>query len=142
MSFGIDYDGDLNETAMKIEKAIRYFVRDLSADLEGNLARKANVDQGNLMGSWDRRFVDAYSYQITSSAKYALAVSEGWDPFTIYPKNKEVLAFNVGGNTVFADKVEHPGYEGSNYIPKSINQTMDRVDYFIDKALKEAGMWG
>jgi len=33
---------------------------------------------------------------------------------------------------VFFESVEHPGYEGSGYIDESIEQTMGRLDEFID----------
>lgn len=46
---------------------------------------------------------------IEDHADYALYVHEGTRPHVIRPKNGKALRFNVGGRTVFAKVVHHPG---------------------------------
>ena len=128
---------ELEELAKKVPKAMGIAVNYSGADLEGNLQENSPVNHGALQGSWDRRTIGRYSQLIFSSKEYALVVSEGSDPYEIYPDESQALKFQVNGNTVFAKKVEHPGIEGTGYIPESIDQTRDRVDEFVDMALKE-----
>ena len=42
-------------------------------------------------------------------APYVEYLEEGTGPHDIFPVNKQSLAFKVGGKTVFAKKVHHPG---------------------------------
>jgi len=141
-----EYDDEaIKNLAADIMKAIAGVSKMASADLEGNLSRKANVDKGKLQSSWFRSQIGTFRWILWSGAEYAEVVSEGWAPFTIYPDKAKALAFkwpDAPGSVqqmfpdtfpvVFFKSVEHPGYEGSGYIDESIEQTMGRLDEFID----------
>ena len=139
MSNFIEVDiSELKDLASKVPEALGIAYDYTGADLEGNLQENSPVNHGQLQGSWGRDKVGNYSQLIYSSAEYALVVSEGSDPYEIYPDKAQALKFQVNGNTFFAKKVKHPGIEGTGYIPKSIDQTRDRIDEFIERSLKEA----
>jgi len=138
-------DSFVQKLAEQILKTIAATSKMASADLEGNLSRKANVDKGKLQGSWFRTQLGSFRWMIWSGAEYAEAVSEGWAPFTIYPNTAEVLAFKWQGApaavqqmfpdtfpVVFFKSIEHPGYEGSEYIDEAIEATSGRVDEFVE----------
>ena len=52
---------------------------------------------------------DGFGAQIGTDVKYAPYVEFGTAPHVIYPKNKNYLAFQVGGKWVFTKEVHHPG---------------------------------
>ena len=66
---------------------------------------------------------DIYTDMTVSSldgAKYNLGflLENGTNPHTILPKNSDVLVFEKDGETIFAKKVNHPGFEPRpHFIP-------------------------
>ncbi|MEW2127109.1 HK97 gp10 family phage protein [Streptomyces sp. NPDC007259] len=86
----------------------------------------APVDTGRLRASIrieSRRTLTLRSvYTIGSDVHYAPYVNDGTRPHVIRPKRAKALRFNVGGRTVFAAVVNHPG---------------TRANPFLDRALRE-----
>lgn len=64
---------------------------------------------GNLRRSINRRVFSGLKGIVSTDEKYGEYVEFGTRPHTIYPKNKKMLAFKVGGKMVFARKVNHKG---------------------------------
>jgi len=62
------------------------------------------------------------SVKVGSDLEYAGWVNDGTAPHVIRPRNRQVLKFTVGGRTVFAKVVNHPG---------------TRANPFLDRALRE-----
>jgi hypothetical protein len=58
---------------------------------------------------------------IGTPVEYAEYVELGTPPHIIVPKIKKALKFNVGGEEVFAKKVNHPGTQGSHMFLKGVN---------------------
>jgi len=57
---------------------------------------------------------------------YSLFVHEGTAPHDIYPKSPGgVLAFEVGGVTVFATHVSHPGTKANRFLSDSLHLAVD-----------------
>jgi hypothetical protein len=86
----------------------------------------APVDTGRLRASIrieSRRTLTLRTiYTIGSDVFYAPYVNDGTRPHQIRPKTKKALKFRVGGRTVFAAVVNHPG---------------TRPNPFLDRALRE-----
>lgn len=61
-------------------------------------------------------------YTIGSDVSYAPYVNDGTRPHIIRPRTRQALKFTVGGRTVFAKVVHHPG---------------TRPNPFLDRALRE-----
>lgn len=57
----------------------------------------------------------AVRLQFRNSAEYASFVIEGTAPHEIHPVQARCLAFQSGGGTVFAMKVNHPGTKPNDY---------------------------
>lgn len=51
-----------------------------------------------------------------SRTSYSLFVHEGTGPHDIYPVKAQALAFQVGGETVFAAHVHHPGTKAIPFL--------------------------
>lgn len=57
---------------------------------------------------------------VGTDVNYAMAVHAGTKAHDIYPKNASVLAFDVGGQTVFAASVHHPGTKGVPFLTRAL----------------------
>lgn len=57
--------------------------------------------------------------EVYNDADYAEAVHNGSGPHTIRPRRKKALRFVVGGQTVFAKSVRHPGTRGRPWLARA-----------------------
>lgn len=73
--------------------------------LEGSIVKRPEMLAGELA---IRIQSDTTSCSVTRTS-YSLFVHEGTPPHDIYAKPGGVLAFQVGGETIFASQVHHPG---------------------------------
>lgn len=133
----------------KIYQAIKKSREKATMEAVGNLSEEAPYDHGKLRGSFNAKRINDLQSQVISSANYAIVVSEGSDPYEIYPDAAEVLVFEwpegpadikTEGDLVFLKKVEHPGIEGDGYINRAAEQVKERADTFVQQALKEVGL--
>ncbi len=77
-------------------------------------------DSGTLTGGGGGT---TWEYQIGFATPQAAFTNDGTRAHTIEATNAKVLRFNVGGVTVYARSVEHPGYAGTGWFsPESINE--------------------
>ena len=75
---------------------------------------------------------------ITTTSGYGALVNSGFGPHRIEAKPGGVLMFEVDGQTLFRKWVNHPGYPGSNFAERSVDETredvMDRLrEIFIEE---------
>lgn len=61
-------------------------------------------------------------YTIGFDVYYAPFVNDGTKPHKIRPKTKQALKFNVGGRTVFAAVVNHPGTKANPFLDRALRQ--------------------
>jgi len=72
-------------------------------------------------------------------APYARWVIGGAKPHTIRPKEpRKALRWVVGNGFVFARKVNHPGYEGDNYLNPAAQAALAALDDILSRNIKEA----
>lgn len=65
--------------------------------------------RGSIETSGVRTSGSTVSFTLTAGADHARIVAEGSRPHTIRPRRAKVLRFKVGGTTVYAASVQHPG---------------------------------
>lgn len=65
-------------------------------------------------------------------------LENGTNPHMIYPKNSTVLAFDIDGMTIFAKKVNHPGFVAMPHFKPALDKNEKTYLDNIDKAIKEA----
>lgn len=86
----------------------------------------APVDTGRLRSSIRvearRTFTLRSVYTIGSDVEYADMVHGGTKPHIIRPKTKQVLRFKVGGKTVFARVVKHPGTKARPFLDRALRE--------------------
>ncbi len=82
-----------------------------------------------LQGKLGHVFID------TDVVPYAAAVYDGYEPFEIKVKNKQVLS---NGESFFGKKILHPGYKGDPFILNNWQQHAKKlIDGFLDDFVKE-----
>lgn len=88
------------------------------------LARRYSAGHGSIPAGIVVGPVVAKTVKITSTNIHSLFVHEGTSPHRIVPRRRGgVLRFQVGGRTVYARAVNHPG---------------NRADKFLTRALRDA----
>lgn len=86
----------------------------------------APVDTGRLRASIRiesrRTFTFRTVYTIGSDVHYAPYVNDGTRPHKIRPRTKKALKFQVGGRTVFAAVVNHPGTKPNPFLDRALRE--------------------
>ncbi len=80
------------------------------------------VDTGNLRVHNKmnvKRTANGARGEVYNDADYAAAVHFGSGPYTIRPKKRKVLKFEVNGQTVFARSVRHPGTRARPWLARA-----------------------
>ena len=80
---------------------------------------------GKLKASVSSRY-DAKGGEIVIGADYAVFVHEPTRPHRIV--GNPTLAFDVGGVTVFAHSVQHPGTKGNPFIDRGLDKAAADID--------------
>lgn len=57
-----------------------------------------------------------------SDLEYAGFVNDGTAPHIIRPRRAQVLRFNVGGRTVYAKVVNHPGTRARPFLDRALRE--------------------
>jgi HK97 gp10 family phage protein len=82
----------------------------------------APVRTGKLRGSIALIKINDLHYVVGSPLEYAVFVERGTRPHIIRPKRARALRFEVGGETVFAKKVMHPGTEPQPFFQRALQK--------------------
>lgn len=86
----------------------------------------APVDTGRLRASIriesKRTLTLRTIYTIGSDVFYAPYVNDGTRPHQIRPKRAKALRFKVGGRTVFAAVVNHPGTKPNPFLDRALRE--------------------
>lgn len=102
------------------------------ADQVAAVARVNSAGHGSIPSTIDPGPVVGKSVKVTSGHRASLWVHNGTRPHVIRPRggrrrvagsarsSGQVLRFEVGGQVVYARKVNHPGYVGDKYLWKAL----------------------
>lgn len=95
------------------------------------ILKRTPVDTGNLRDHIRVRLAQVHG-KIGGSVNvekvpYARAQEFGAKPHVILPRHKSVLRFKVGGKTVFAKMVHHPGNPAVHYMRDGLRAAAPRV---------------
>lgn len=82
--------------------------------------RYCPVDKGRLRSSMRYEMSPGPIARVGTDVNYAAAVHNGTRAHDIFPKNASVLAFKIGGQTVFAASVHHPGTKGVKFLTMAL----------------------
>ena len=116
---------DLDLDASVLERQVRPLLLRRGARITRRIATEARakvpVKTGNLGRSIEEEPMRPsgpfrVSGGVIAKAKYAKFVHDGTRPHLITPRRASVLAFQVGGRTVFARSVRHPGTRARPFL--------------------------
>lgn len=130
---------DMQEIREKIQRATSTAHRLLATEVWGNIREKAPQDHGRLAGSFHLSGGDMES-TIGSSVVYAAVQEEGRGPYRIYPRNGPRMTFQIDGQWVSVEYVDHPGIPAQRYIQRSIEAGEARIPSFVTTALQREGL--
>lgn len=82
--------------------------------------------------------------ELDPKVRYGLFIHEGYRPFDIVPRSKQVLRWSDGSSFIFAKKVRHPGwspdqflYEAADSIRSSAEKELqERIDLLLRRLEK------
>lgn len=120
---GASYELHIDRAALSAES--HRIGRSRMASLQRRIANQARTDVPVRTGNLGRTIGEGAisisgPYTTTGSvhatAKYAAPVHEGSRPHLIRPRNAKALRFVVGGRTVFAQLVHHPGGKARPFL--------------------------
>lgn len=124
-------------------------MRDVVGDLAGkdvmrvtlrvlNRARVLTpVDTGNLRASHQFRLTKGgagVTGEVFTNVKYALPLHEGRGAVTIYPKNKQALAFRWHGQQYVRKSVTQPARRGRPWLRNALTEVATREGYRMQGA--------
>lgn len=96
------------------------------------------VDSGKLLAA-NRYSRNNNVVTIENAKDYAAPVHEGSRPHKIVPRKAKALKFNVGGRTIFAKSVWHPGTTANPFIEAGVFATLEYMQVtgaFISKEIR------
>ena len=122
--------GAANKALREIGKT---YVPALKAETPKVTGKLKNSSIFQLVGGNSSQAVEVRQGARTSSGDfYGKFVRNGTKPHEIRPINKGgVLVFKIGGKTIFAKKVNHPGNKPNPYHEKAYAKVSGRIDEII-----------
>ena len=126
---------DLSEVSdLSPDEITKNILEDIGALAVAKAKEKAPVDTGALRQSIDYK-VRGATLEIVAGVPYAMYQELGTgtrgefpgEEYVIKPKTAKVLAFEVGGQKVFARQVRHPGVAAQPYLRPGAKEAIDEL---------------
>ncbi len=109
----------------------RRLVIDASRKVLNSAIRQTPVDTGLLRAANQLRVTEPglkVRGEVFNNTKYALAVHDGTGPHVIKARKKKALKFTVGGRTVYATSVRHPGTRPRPFLSDALRFSLSTLD--------------
>lgn len=109
----------------------RRFVADAGRRVLNRGIVRTPVDTGRLRGGHQLRMRSTglkIRAEVSNSVRYAMDVHDGTAPHVIRAKPGRALRFTVGGRTVFATAVQHPGTKPRPWLALALRETLEGRD--------------
>jgi HK97 gp10 family phage protein len=112
-----------------LQRRMRQIIRLVAADARVN----APVDTGRLAQAIKEDPITSdgpfrVTGGVTSHAPYSAFVHQGTKPHVIRPRNASALKFQMGGKTVFAKSVNHPGTRPRPFLTKAVERVLGSLE--------------
>ena len=126
------------ELTGSLDSAVTPLLRTRLASIQRQIANQARADVPVLTGNLGRTIRERSITQPAPliveggvdaggrDAPYAPFVHQGTRPHVIMPRNARALRFEVGGRTVFARRVNHPGTRARPFLKNAADRVIAR----------------
>lgn len=132
-----DFASALDEIADDIDPAVDRGVRETALQIERTASRFAPVETGELRADIMAYRLRQTAWSIGTTKEYGPDVEYGTAPHTITPDTEDFLHFQVDGQWVTTDEVEHPGTEAQPFLRRALNtHRSDLVENINDEIQK------
>lgn len=119
----------LDKTAKNVDKALFRGIRRSAAHLSSFIKAQKLSGQylKNRTGTLRRAVHDLMDggdgvVRVGKEAPYGKFQHEGTKPYSIFPNRKKALRFVIGGRTIFAKKVDHPGLKPKPFMTDALRE--------------------
>lgn len=121
--------GAINRTMRRIGKLMTPVLKGVTPVVTGKLK---NSTRFQILGAPDTQVLQIRQGARTSTgAFYGEFVRKGTAPHVIVPRRAKALRFVIGGNVVFARRVNHPGSAANPYHVRALGSARSRIDGII-----------
>lgn len=121
-----DYDRKMGNLQSGLARLPREILESGSATIEMDLKRNVPVRTGRLRDSITREVFDN-SAVIRTNSGYGRFVNDGTRPHDIFPRNGRYLRFEIGGRTIYAKRVRHPGFTGRKFVEVTLAESVPKI---------------
>ena len=123
------YDAELNRQLRVIgAREMRSWQRQTATQAKVTVpVRTGNLGRSHREGRVTHSAARDTHGSVHNDADYALYVHEGTRPHVIRPRFRQALRFQVGGSTVFARRVNHPGTRGRPWLRNAAVRVASRL---------------
>jgi hypothetical protein len=105
-----------------VERDVRRRVR--RVETAARRMAPGSMGQGQRIKGRVERGPEGYRGVVHSTHPATIYVVRGTRPHTIRPKRAKALRFRVGGRTVFAKVVSHPGTKPDDFMSRALRQAL------------------
>lgn len=110
----------------QMTKEVKESVKKNTYKMESRAKKNAAYKTGHLKRSIHSDFYNGgLSGEVSTNVEYAWFVEHGTRPHKITATNAKALKFNIGGDTVFAKSVMHPGTRPQPFLVPAFIETRD-----------------
>ena len=96
------------------------------------------VRTGRLRSGWKIRMNRARLGRLVNRVPYGVFIIKGTKAHHIYPRNKKVLKFKIGGKDVFAAHVFHPGTKANDFVSRASRKAEGKIQRIFKQEMEEA----
>ena len=129
----VELEDKHNKQLEQVVKKAGEDVRDIAKD---NISKNQSYLTGALSNSITSKH-NALKATVTVGKDYGVFVEEGTRAHIIKPKNKSFLRFYIGGNPVFAKKVNHPGTKAKPFLEPALKEVEESFISNIKEVLEK-----
>ena len=120
----------VDDLKRELEQRVRITARRTSSEWERQVKQDEPFDTGLMVSRTkmtDRATSSGFVVQGVVDTDYAEMVSGGTRPHVIRPRRARALRFTVGGQTVFATRVNHPGTRPNDFWTRPLERLSGTV---------------
>ena len=128
--------GAINRIMRRIGRLMVPVLKSMTSVVTGKLK---NSTRFQILGAPDTQVLQIrQGARSVGGAFYGEFVRKGTAPHVIVPRKGKALRFVIGGQVVFAKRVNHPGTKANPYHVRALSSARSRIDGIISEEVETA----